>query len=150
MRIRPVEIIALLARVAVGSVLLYAGFLKALSPAAEFAAVLEAYKLFPSSLLTPLSIGLPYVEMWVGLFMLTGFCTRVAALAATILSCAFLTTVGSALLRGIDLAHCGCFGPQSLTPRHTMVLDVALLLFSMIVFRVAKLPPLLSLDRSIP
>jgi uncharacterized membrane protein YphA (DoxX/SURF4 family) len=150
MRIRPGEIIALLARLAVGGVLLYAGFLKALSPSAEFAAVLEAYKLFPASFLTPLSIALPYVEMWVGLFMLTGFCTRLAALAATLLSCAFLTTVGSAFLRGIDLAHCGCFGPQSLTPRHTMVLDIALLILSLIVFQASKLPPLLSLDRSIP
>ena len=43
-----------LARLAVGGVLFYAGFIKALNPA-EFAAALEAYHLLPARLLTPLA-----------------------------------------------------------------------------------------------
>jgi hypothetical protein len=124
--------------------------MKAVGPSAEFAAILEAYKLFPSSLLAPLSVGLPYVEMWVGLFVLTGLCTRQASLAASFLFAIFLIVLGSALLRGLDLTSCGCFGADSLSPRHTLFLDVLLLSLSLATFRFARLPPPCSLDRSIP
>ena len=75
----------LFARLAIGGVLLYSGFMKAVAPAAEFAAALEAYKLFPAALLKPLSIGVPYTEMWIGLFVLTGYFLRKSALAAAAL-----------------------------------------------------------------
>jgi len=150
MRTKPSEILGLLTRLVVGGVLIYAGFMKAAGPAAEFAAILEAYKLFPSSLLAPLSVGLPYVEMWVGLFVLTGLYTRQAALAAVVLFSVFLAVLLSTLIRGIDLASCGCFGADSLSPRHTLILDVALLALALTTFRLSKLPPAYSLDRAIP
>jgi uncharacterized membrane protein YphA (DoxX/SURF4 family) len=150
MRIRPTEVFAFLARLAIGGVLLYAGFLKAVAPSAEFAAILAAYKLFPPAWLTPMSLALPYVEMWVGLFLITGFCTRWAAFLSLLLSIGFMVSVGAALYRGIDLAACGCFGAQSFTPRHTFGLDIGLFILSLFVFQMSKLPPLLSLDRAIP
>ena len=110
MRIRLNDLVVLLSRLAIGGVLLYAGFMKAVGPSAEFAAALETYKLFPSSFLSPLAIGVPYVEMWAGLFLLTGLYTRQAALIAAILFISFLTFISSTFLRGIDLASCGCFG----------------------------------------
>lgn len=147
MRIKPVDLGLLLARLGVGGILIYAGFLKAVGPAPEFAALLGAYKLFPAPLLKPLSIGLPYVEMWVGLFLVTGFYTRWAALASSLLAAAFLISVGSTFARGIDLGVCGCFGPQSLTPKHTFALDIILLAFSIFSYRASRAAPFLSLDR---
>jgi uncharacterized membrane protein YphA (DoxX/SURF4 family) len=93
MKLRTEDIVILFARLAIGGVLLYAGFMKAVTPSAEFAAILETYKLFPPSLLTPLSIGLPYVEMWTGLFLLAGLYTRQAALIAALLFISFLTSI---------------------------------------------------------
>ena len=146
---KPREFLVVFARLAVGGVLVYAGFLKAAGPVAEFAAILEAYKLFPSAALTPLALGLPYVEMWVGLFVLSGLYTRYAALIAAILSTAFLSAVGSALARGLDLASCGCFGPDTLKPQHTLAIDVVLLALSLVIVKLGKLPPPLSLDRTL-
>jgi len=68
------------------------------------------------SLLTPLAIGLPYVEMWTGLFLLAGLYSRQAALLSTLLFASFLTVISAAFLRGIDLSSCGCFGSDILLP----------------------------------
>jgi hypothetical protein len=144
------NILLIITRVAVGAVLLYAGFIKAIGPSAEFAAILEAYKLFPPSFLTPLSVAVPYVEMWAGLFVLTGLYTRQAFFAAASLFTIFLVALASTLVRGIDLASCGCFGPDALSPRYTMILDAVLLALSLVSSNLAKLPPPLSLDRALP
>jgi uncharacterized membrane protein YphA (DoxX/SURF4 family) len=141
--------IQLFGRVIVGGVLIYAGFMKAAGPTAEFSAILEAYELFPPFLLTPLSSLLPYVEMWVGLFILSGFCTRQAALAAALLATSFAVSVGSTFLRHIDLTTCGCFGAHSLTPHQTMVLDIVLLGLSLVVYRLSKYLPPWSLDQAL-
>ena len=47
MKLRTEDIIILFARLAIGGVLLFAGFMKAVGPSAEFAAILSTYKLFP-------------------------------------------------------------------------------------------------------
>src|SRR5690242_9347827 len=117
----------LLARIVVGGVLVYAGFMKASGPSAEFAGIIAAYKILPPPMVTPVSIGLPYIEMWIGLFLLTGLYTRQAAVAAMALSSIFLLALASTLARGIDLASCGCFGADALSPRHTMFLDAGLI-----------------------
>jgi uncharacterized membrane protein YphA (DoxX/SURF4 family) len=137
-------------RLVVGGVLVYAGFMKAIGPSAEFAAIISAYKLLPAALVTPFSIALPYIEMWVGLFVLTGFWTRQAAVAATVLFSVFFMALASTLIRGIDLASCGCFGPDAMSPRSTIVMDAALLALSILIYRQAIVPPPFSLDRSLP
>jgi uncharacterized membrane protein YphA (DoxX/SURF4 family) len=140
----------LLWRLMVGGILIYAGFMKAIGPTAEFAAIIAAYKILPAALVTPLSIALPYIEMWVGLFVLAGFCTRQAAIAAVVLFSVFFLALASALVRGIDLASCGCFGPDALSPRYTIIMDVVLLALSVVIYRQAVVPPPLSLDKTLP
>jgi uncharacterized membrane protein YphA (DoxX/SURF4 family) len=150
MRLKASDLLVLLARVAIGGVLLYAGFMKAVGPSAEFSAILETYKIFPASMLSPLAMGLPYVEMWTGLFFLTGFCTRQAAFVSAVLFICFLSSISSALLRGIDLASCGCFGSDALSPKYTLLMDSIFLLLAAATFKIAKFPSPLSLDRTFP
>jgi uncharacterized membrane protein YphA (DoxX/SURF4 family) len=147
--IKPRDVIALVSRVVVGGVLLYAGFLKAAGPAAEFAAAIMAYNIVPSSLASPLALIIPYLEMWVGLFMLTGFYTRYAALAAAILFTIFLGALGSTLVRGIDLVSCGCFGADTLSPHRTLVMDMVLLALSVTTNRLSRYPLRWSLDQAL-
>jgi putative oxidoreductase len=139
-----------IARALVGGILIYAGFMKAAGPSAEFAAAIAAYKILPAALITPASVALPYIEMWVGLFVLFGLYMRAAALAATFLFSLFLITLSSALLRGIDLASCGCFGADTLSPRYTIVMDAVLLALSVFTYRQTKIPPPYSLDGVLP
>jgi uncharacterized membrane protein YphA (DoxX/SURF4 family) len=142
--------VASFARLIVGGVLLYAGFMKAVGPSAEFAAILQAYKLFPSSFISPMALTVPYIEMWIGLFVLTGFYTRQASLLAALLFTIFLAVLLSSLVRGIDLVSCGCFGADAFSPRHTSILDALLLALSIVIYKQAKLALPCSLDRSIP
>jgi len=136
-------------RLIVGGVLVYAGFMKAIGPYAEFAAIITAYKLLPSALVTPFSIAIPFIEMWVGLFVLTGFWTRQAAISAAVLFGTFLIALASTLVRGIDLASCGCFGADAMSPRYTIVMDVVLWALSILIYRQAIVPPPLSLDKTL-
>jgi len=136
-------------RMIVGGVLIYAGFLKAAGPSAEFAAAIAAYKILPSALVIPLSIALPYIEMWVGLFVFSGFYTRYAAITAAVMFAVFLIVLGSAQIRGIDLASCGCFGADALSPHRTFAMDTVLLALSLLTYRFNKFPQPYSLDQTL-
>lgn len=133
-------------RLIVGGILIYAGFIKAVGSTGEFAAAIEAYKLIPAAWIKPFAIGLPYMEMWIGLFLAFGLFTRAAAAFSTLFFAVFFTAVGSALARGIDLATCGCFGADTFSPRYTILIDAIFLGLSIGIFRLAKVFPRYSLD----
>jgi len=149
MRMKFSDVLCLVARILVGGVLIYAGFMKAVGPSAEFAAAIAAYKILPPAFVSPLALGLPYVEMWIGLFVLTGFYARKAAVLAAALFIVFLIALGSARIRGIDLASCGCFGSNLLSPRAEILMDVVLLALSLVIYRLSKYPTPWSLDRAL-
>jgi|GEM_PF-430740 len=122
----------LLVRLLIGGVLLYAGFAKALAPAAEFAAAMANYHLFPSSGLLPMAWIIPWIEIWTGLFLIAGLYTQAAAAVASGLFVSFLAVMASALWRHIDLASCGCFGAETFSPHTTFKIDIGLLLLSLL------------------
>ena len=96
------------ARALLGVVLVVAGALKLPDPAAAVRAV-RAYQLLPEGLVGPVAFGLPVLEIAVGLALLAGVLVRAAALATALLMVVFLTAVGSAWARGLQI-DCGCFG----------------------------------------
>jgi uncharacterized membrane protein YphA (DoxX/SURF4 family) len=101
-------IISTLARLVLGVVLLVAGGIKVADPVASEQAV-TAYQLLPHSLETLVGWGLPFLEMALGLLLLVGYGTRIAAAAAGVLMVLFIAAVGSAWTRGLSI-DCGCFG----------------------------------------
>jgi uncharacterized membrane protein YphA (DoxX/SURF4 family) len=111
-----------------GSVLLFSGYLKAIRPPEEFAALLANYWLLPPGFLVPLARAVPWVEMWVGLCLLTGFGVRRAATAAAVLYGVFVAFLAQALLRHLPMNDCGCFGRlgPALRPAQTLVMDLVL------------------------
>ncbi len=141
--------IPLIGRLLVGGVLLYAGFIKALGPSAEFAAAIEAYKILPAGVAWLLAQGLPYLEMGLGLYLICGFQTRRSALTAAALFGVFILALSSSFLRGIDIGSCGCFGVGSTSPKTTLVLDTVLFITSLLTFRLSKTPGAYSLDRTL-
>lgn len=99
---------------AVGGVFLYACYEKILEPR-QFAAIVYRYQVIgPSETLgfvpaNLLAVTLPWVELVVGLVLLSGFWRREAAVVAGALLIVFLAAVGIATAQGIDLQNCGCF-----------------------------------------
>jgi len=143
---RALSLSLLVSRLIVGAVLLYAGFTKAVGPAAEFAAMIEAYKILPPALAMQAALLMPYLEMGLGMFLIAGFETRRSALAAGAFFVVFILAISSTFLRGIDLVSCGCFGAGDLSPKITLFLDCGLFLLCLLIYRFSQIPARLSLD----
>jgi methylamine utilization protein MauE len=73
-----------------------------------FAIALENYRLFAPSLLGPLALGLPWLEITCGLALLFNRLVLGAALLSTVLTLGFVTALALAWWRGLDI-DCGCF-----------------------------------------
>jgi uncharacterized membrane protein YphA (DoxX/SURF4 family) len=119
------------ARLVLGAVLVVAGAVKVVDPQASVAAV-RAYELLPPGLETLVGWGLPFLELVLGLLLLTGIAVRPTAVATAVLLGLLVTAVASAAARGLSI-DCGCFGGGgSVPPGQTayaaaIVRDLALL-----------------------
>jgi uncharacterized membrane protein YphA (DoxX/SURF4 family) len=97
-------------RVLIGGLLLAAGALKIGHPV-ELAAAIAGFRLLPPAVTGPLALGLPFFEVLLGLYLVAGLLTRVAATVAGVAFLVYAGAVASAVLRHIPAA-CGCFGPN--------------------------------------
>ncbi|MDQ2979563.1 MAG: hypothetical protein M3R62_10090 [Acidobacteriota bacterium] len=75
-----------------------------------FARVLGAYQAFPEALLLPIGAAVVLAELALAVWLLSGRRPFSAALAALVLHVAYAVWSTSALLRGLQLSNCGCFG----------------------------------------
>jgi uncharacterized membrane protein YphA (DoxX/SURF4 family) len=107
-RPRTLDIVGLLARLALGGVMLVAGVLKVTKPEVSARAV-QAYQLLPFDLATYVGYGLPILEVVLGLLLVAGLFTRASAALAGVLLVAFIIGIASAWARGLSI-DCGCFG----------------------------------------
>lgn len=101
-------LVSTVARLLLGGVLLVAGGIKVADPVASEQAV-AAYELLPQVLEKPVGWGLPFLEVALGLLLLVGYGTRLAAAIGGVLMVLFIAAVGSAWARGLSI-DCGCFG----------------------------------------
>jgi putative oxidoreductase len=102
---------AALLRWILGLIFLYAGFAKVLDPTG-FAQAVDNYRLLPGWLVYPAAVFLPWVEVVVGLSLLSGVLLRGGALLASGLLGVFAVALFVSLIRGLDIA-CGCFSPAN-------------------------------------
>ena len=95
-------------RILLAGVFFYSGYTK-LQAELEFAAAIAGYRLLPEELIYPVAVYLPWLEVALGLLLLSAWKTRyVAGFAAALLSF-FIIILTITYLRGIE-ANCGCFG----------------------------------------
>lgn len=97
-----------LCALALGGVLVAAAWPKLVDPPG-FAQILYHYRLFPEVLRHGLALGVPWLELWMGLALLTGRGGTGAARLALLLMLAFAAAIGINLWRGNPI-DCGCFG----------------------------------------
>jgi len=98
-------------RLAVGGVLIWSGLLKITNPL-DFARTITNYRLFPEFLALLGAIILPWVELLIGLCLITGIFRSGASFLAVCLFGGFVVIIAITLLRGIN-TECGCFGSLS-------------------------------------
>jgi uncharacterized membrane protein YphA (DoxX/SURF4 family) len=136
--------LTLAVRVAMGVLLLVAGALK-IGHAPALAASIAGFRLLPAEAIAPLSIVLPFVEVFVGLYLTIGLFVRVAAWVAAAQYALYAFAIGSAVIRHIP-ANCGCFGPNDVATADWPHVGVDLLLGGLCAFVAWKAPGALALD----
>lgn len=104
------ETLSLLARLAVGGVFVYAGVVKAMSPAEEFAYAIESYRVLPAQFCLWAAYAVPWIELYTGLFLAAGVFTLFSGLLTGAMLLFFELLLGQAWLRGLPVTSCGCFG----------------------------------------
>jgi uncharacterized membrane protein YphA (DoxX/SURF4 family) len=100
--------VGLAARLLLAGVWLVAGATKVGDLAASVRAV-HAYDLLPYEVSRVVGAALPFVEIAVGMLLLVGFATRIAAAVSAALLAVFVGGIASAWARGLRI-DCGCFG----------------------------------------
>ena len=121
------------ARLIVGGVWIFAGALKLGDLTASGRSVV-AYRILPFDASMSLGAVLPFLELALGLLLLLGLATRVAAIASVVLFAVYIGAIASVWARGLRI-DCGCFGTGgALTgdqrPQYALEIlrDIALLL----------------------
>ncbi|MER7580181.1 MauE/DoxX family redox-associated membrane protein [Kitasatospora sp. NPDC097691] len=105
---RYADLAGTLARLGLAAVWFVAGTSKLADPGAGYLAV-RAYQVLPNACIRPVAIGLPLLELLLGLFLLLGLGTRVAALCSGLLLLALIAAIAQSWARGLSI-DCGCFG----------------------------------------
>jgi uncharacterized membrane protein YphA (DoxX/SURF4 family) len=109
------RITILLFRLFLGGIFVYASYDKILHPV-PFAEIVYKYQILPDVLVNLASLLLPWLELIVGLSLITGIWLHGAVLTCNALLLIFFTTLIFNMARGLDI-DCGCFttsiGPSS-------------------------------------
>lgn len=100
--------LTLICRLVLGGVLIAAGVLK-IGNLQKSAMAVRAYELLPISLANFLGYSLPWVEIGIGLLLVTGALVRIAGLVGAVTMLAFIIAISQAWARGLSI-DCGCFG----------------------------------------
>ena len=101
------RILGTLARIALGLIFLAAAWDKIVDPMA-FAKIIRNYQILPDMAVAGAALVLPWIEVVVGMCLITGFAARGAALSSCLMMAVFLSAMAWAQHKGIA-TQCGCF-----------------------------------------
>jgi len=126
--------LVLLCRVVLGLMFIYASLDKIAHPE-EFAKNIGYYKVLPFGLENLLAIVLPWVELIVGVCLVSGLLIDGSTVLSILMMLVFILAISQAMLRGIDIS-CGCFKVSADSGRlglETILRDIVFLIMSFIV-----------------
>jgi uncharacterized membrane protein YphA (DoxX/SURF4 family) len=99
----------LLGRLILAGIFLAAGYLKLREPWLQFAVSLNTLKILPDNLLEPFSRTLPWCEVALGVWILSGLWLRWSAALASAMLGVFFSVLVRSYAMGLQV-DCGCFG----------------------------------------
>lgn len=97
--------------VVMGGIFLYAAGSKLVDPR-PLVTIIWGYRILPAGPINLLAIYMPWLELLVGIGLLTGFKRRAAALVGAGLLVMFIAALGINAVRGVNVA-CGCFSASA-------------------------------------
>ena len=134
-------------RIIIGSIFIVSGLGKLLGPYQNFLYVIQAYQVLPSWAEVLTAQIFPWIEFFVGIFVLLGLWTSWSLRGALVLFGVFVVVVGLALIRGLPLESCGCFGEWiHLRLQSVIIIDSASFLLTLLLLYNIPQTRKLSLD----
>jgi uncharacterized membrane protein YphA (DoxX/SURF4 family) len=103
--------IVFLLRLALGGIFIYASLDKIVHPHA-FAEIIYNYRILPGELINIAAVFLPWLELLMGLLLISGRFMHGATSICALLLIAFWASLLFNMARGLDI-QCGCFSTQS-------------------------------------
>ncbi|HUK15929.1 MAG TPA: MauE/DoxX family redox-associated membrane protein [Bryobacteraceae bacterium] len=120
------RVAALLLRLALGIIFLYAAWTKISRPWELFAMAIDSYGLLPLKWVELVARTLPWIEVAIGVFLIAGIFLRSAAVATTLLLAVFFSLMVRAYAKGMQI-NCGCFGAGEVISWKTLLRDGSML-----------------------
>jgi len=114
-------------RLVLGAVFVYAAYTKLRQSWLLFALSIDSYQLLPEWGVLALARTLPWIELALGLLLVTGWLLRYTSVAAAIVLAGFFSVMLLSYARGAGI-DCGCFGVGEALSAKTLIRDGALLL----------------------
>ncbi len=111
-----------------GFVLTLVGFQKLIEPYQNFLYAVQSYELFGPFLEQVIARTMPWCEVFLGVFLVLGLWLNWVLRAYVVLFSTFITVVSQAMLRGLPIENCGCFGESLSFSLPTMLIADCLLL----------------------
>ena len=123
--------VALVLRLALGGIFVYAAWSKLKDPWALFAMGIDSYHALPLWAVEWVARTLPWVELMVGALLIAGRWMRVATVATSLMLMVFFGLMVRAYSQGLEI-NCGCFGPGEALTWKTLVRDGSMLAGSLL------------------
>ncbi len=112
-------------RIFIALVFLVSGSQKLIEPLEKFLYVVQSYELTPAPLDWLTAFFFPWAEFLFGLFLLLGLWLKLTLRMIWAMLTVFILVVGQALIRGLPITECGCFGDFVTLPLHiTLLFDL--------------------------
>jgi uncharacterized membrane protein YphA (DoxX/SURF4 family) len=134
------RVAALLLRIALGVVFVYAAWLKLRDPWQMFAMSIDSYQLLPMWAVRVVARTLPWLELLLGVLLMAGLWLRFSAGATSLLLLGFFVLMIRAWAKHMEI-NCGCFGPGDIISWKTLLRDGSLLAGSLFVTAMSAMGP---------
>jgi putative oxidoreductase len=137
---RYLRLLAIVLRVILGAIFVYAGWVKLKDPWELFALGISSYQILPLGMVEMVARTLPWLEVVVGVLLASGFGLRISATITTLLLVVFMALMIRAYVKGMEIS-CGCFGAGEVISWKTLLRDSTMLMASLFLTWVAFVRP---------
>jgi uncharacterized membrane protein YphA (DoxX/SURF4 family) len=134
------RVAALLLRIVLGVVFVYAAWLKLRDPWQMFAMSIDSYQLLPMWAVHVVARTLPWLELLLGILLIAGLWVRVSSSVVSLMLLVFFTLIVRAWAKDMEIS-CGCFGPGEAISWKTMLRDGSMLAGSLFVTAMSLIRP---------
>ena len=127
----------LFSRIVLGGIFIFAGQAK-MFPIENVDTLIweiNQYNILPHQLATAYGWVLPPLEILIGVLLIAGIFLKTSAVLSGLITISFIIAKAEAMVRGLDISICGCFGPAvPLLKEQSLAIDFVMLAMAVQIF----------------